>query len=527
MPPVPSELNYDELYPSGWQTPANYIRFSSTVEDCIDCPYDMTEEDDVFLKAYNAKFPAGQHLSEDDFERIMDVFEETASFSTPFAAVDKSIAPFSDMQAPLNRLSDLLPHAKDHAKALYEYWSTRREACHGPLHPVVKFETQQEADELDPYICFRRREIRQTRKTRARDVQSADKLKRLRRELEMGRSLIIESYDRELQKRDMLQVEKQIFETRMSLKDLKVRLGIKTHDTDLWNQKVSNRHHFALGGLDLLTVLLQEEPTVKKRAQDAASHRAAANAMRHPQRNQSAQSAEVDLIKVSDLKRQREEELIKDILTKIANHTKWNRNHVDLTNRSLPPAQGPSCKSFRAAQAQYLMTPPASSASQQSMEEPVPMDLDDPVGPVEAARPALFQFQGAPFDENEPRLTAYRQRIGRSQVRWIDRRPVKKPQVHRQEKWDRGWHSEQWTRERDQYKYDQSDSEGDETIPVDPYDTRSIRFRATIPLGIGGEVRRQARPAGYINGGQQESAAAQQAARLSEAATRQGPPAPT
>lgn len=252
-PPEASDLDYDELYASGWKKPANYIRFSSTVEDCIGCSYDMTEEDDVFLKAYNAKYTAPQQLSEDDFERIMEVFEETASLSTPYAAVDKTIAPYSDMVSGLARLGVAMPHAGNFEKELYEHWRSRREACNGPLHPMVKFETHQDTDDLDPYICFRRREIRQTRKTRARDVQSADKLKRLRRELETGRSLIIESCERELQKKDMLQLDKEVFETRASLRDMKVRLGIKTNDTDLWNQKVSCNRRYPTRYLRLLT----------------------------------------------------------------------------------------------------------------------------------------------------------------------------------------------------------------------------------------------------------------------------------
>lgn len=205
----------------------------------------MTEEDDEFLKSYNASRPAAQQLSEDDFEGVMDVFEETASFSTPFAVVDKSIAPYADMVPGLNNLdaAKIMPHAKE----LYEFWKQRRQAKgNGPLNPSLKFETHQDSDDLDPYVCFRRREVRQTRKTRARDVQSADKLKRLRRELEDGRQLVLQSYERELNKRDLLQYDKAVYKTRESLKQLKVRLGIKTNDADLWPPKVSSLHATSL-----------------------------------------------------------------------------------------------------------------------------------------------------------------------------------------------------------------------------------------------------------------------------------------
>lgn len=199
----------------------------------------MTEDDDEFLKDYNARRPAAQRLSEDDFEKLMDVFEESAAHQTPFAAVDKTILPYDNMVYGINSLADsakLLPHAKE----MYGHWKSRRLALgNGPLHAALKFETHQDSDDMDPYVCFRRREVRQTRKTRARDVQSADKLKRLRRELEDGRQLVLLSHERELQKRDLLRLDKHIFEKRAQVKEMKVRLGIKGDDADLINQKVS------------------------------------------------------------------------------------------------------------------------------------------------------------------------------------------------------------------------------------------------------------------------------------------------
>lgn len=237
-PPVESTLNYGELYPLNFSKPCTYIRFSQTVEDCIGCQYDMTEDDDVFLKSYNQKRAAPAQLSEDDFETIMDVFEETAYIRTPFAAVDQTIVPYDEMVQGLQELdtAKIMPHAKE----IYEYWKSRRQAlANRPLHPTLKFETHQENDDMDPYVCFRRREVRQTRKTRARDVQSADKLKRLRRELEEGRLLIIASHEREVLKKEILTTDRLIFEQRAQLKEAKVRLGIKTDDEDLVNQKVS------------------------------------------------------------------------------------------------------------------------------------------------------------------------------------------------------------------------------------------------------------------------------------------------
>lgn len=207
---------------------------------------------------------------------------------------------------------------------------------------------------------------------------------------------------------------------------------------------------------------------------------------------QPSQAVEADLLLLEALEAKRHDDLRKDIMSKIQNHQNWNRNHVDLTKGPLSPVSSPVRQPFRAAQAQYLLTPPASSASQESLEEPEPMDLDEEVPS------AMVKFQGAPIDENSPpQLVQYRfrRRIGRLNRLWIDRRPaVKAPSAH--------------NRDSDRWNYDQSDSEDEQdTYYVDPYDTRCIRFRATIPLTFESRPRHP-RPPALV----QAQAAAQQAA---------------
>lgn len=197
----------------------------------------MTVDDDAFLREYNGKKPTPGPLSEDEFENIMDVFEETAAEQTPFASVDNTVVSYEHMVPSLNHLgSQAVLH---HAKAIYEYWKVRRqEMGNKPIHPTLKFETHQEKDDTDPYVCFRRREARQTRKTRARDNKIAETLKRLRRELEDGRQIVILSAEREIMKRELLHADRVVFEERARLKMLKTKLGIKEGDEDLINQKV-------------------------------------------------------------------------------------------------------------------------------------------------------------------------------------------------------------------------------------------------------------------------------------------------
>ncbi|KAK3297030.1 enhancer of polycomb-like-domain-containing protein [Chaetomium fimeti] len=453
-PPQESTLNYDELYTRPFSKTATYIRFSQTVEESIGCMYDMTEEDDVFLKSYNQKRPASSQLSEDDFERLMDVYEDTSYIKAPFASIDQTIVPYDDM---LQALQDL-DRAKimSHAKEIYAYWKSRRQALNNqPLHPTLKFEKHQESDEADPYVCFRRREVRQTRKTRARDVQSADKLKRLRKELEDGRQLVLAAHNRELLKADMLKTDRAIFEVRAQLKEHKIRLGIKTDDEDLINQKPQKRK-----APDVPTMQRPPPPTQLRIAVRPSA-------------------AEADLSVLADRLAEKENELRADIEKKVQSHNEWNRNHLDLTRGPLSPVHGPrQDPSFRPAKTQYLMTPPA-SASSESLEEPTPMDLDKPERPQRELVPqnpqAFFKFRGVACDEESRKAPpAYRRRIGRLQRLWIDRRGMATPP------------SEARAEVVDRWKYDQSsdDEEDPPTYEADPFDTNALRFRASIPLPL-------------------------------------------
>jgi enhancer of polycomb-like protein len=472
-PPQESTLNYDELYTRPFSKTATYIRFSQTVEESIGCMYDMTEEDDVFLKSYNQKRPASSQLSEDDFERLMDVYEDTSYIKAPFASIDQTIVPYDDM---LQALQDL-DRAKimSHAKEIYAYWKSRRQALNNqPLHPTLKFEKHQESDEADPYVCFRRREVRQTRKTRARDVQSADKLKRLRKELEDGRQLVLAAHNRELLKADMLKTDRAIFEVRAQLKEHKIRLGIKTDDEDLINQKVSSTPSACFHA----RYDTDDPQPQKRKAPDVPTMQ------RPPPPTQlriavRPSAAEADLSVLADRLAEKENELRADIEKKVQSHNEWNRNHLDLTRGPLSPVHGPrQDPSFRPAKTQYLMTPPA-SASSESLEEPTPMDLDKPERPQRELVPqnpqAFFKFRGVACDEESRKAPpAYRRRIGRLQRLWIDRRGMATPP------------SEARAEVVDRWKYDQSsdDEEDPPTYEADPFDTNALRFRASIPLPL-------------------------------------------
>jgi enhancer of polycomb-like protein len=416
----------------------------------------MTTEDDVFLKAYNQKRPVGSKCSEDDFERIMEVYEETADIQAPFAAVDGTVIPYETMISALKQQVD--DKTQVFARDIYDHWRTRRQdSGNHPLQPTLKFEKNQEKDDGDPYVCFRRRDIRQTRKTRQRDMQSTDKLKRLRKELEDGRLLIAMALQRELNKRELLKVDRNIFEQRAKVKEAKVRLGIKTDDEDLINQRVCEN-----GTHNSITADFQQ-PQKRKLTDFTPLQRPPGTQLRLPGRSD-GRPIDADLILLSDVIAQKENMLQLEIEEKAQQHRKWNQGHVDLTREPLSPIDGQGLETgFRpaTAQYQYLMTPP-SSVTSESFDQPSPTQ--------EKSEPFTFRYSSPPEEDQPQGQPAYRRRIGRNGRLWIDRRGMPSTAKGLDESVS------------DRWKYDQDDDDEQSVYELDPYDTKALRFRATIPF---------------------------------------------
>lgn len=73
----------------------------------------------------------------------------------------------------------------------------------------------------ESYICFRRREIKAVRKTRASQVTSSDKLVRLQAELAFPLDLAKAVFMRETHKKECAHHAQQVWERRLGLVDLK------------------------------------------------------------------------------------------------------------------------------------------------------------------------------------------------------------------------------------------------------------------------------------------------------------------
>ncbi|KAG5440001.1 hypothetical protein PCK2_000693 [Pneumocystis canis] len=230
--------NYDKLHKKTFIEPSTFIRFSTTVEDCGGCSYSMNEEDSDWLTKFNdSKRSKENYCSEDVFELIMNQFELLTKEKQFCFGIDPSqIADFSEFESAL--VNSPVAFYTHFAKLIYPYWKHRRISNNGKqLMPSLRFEDN-DKDDNDPYVCFRRREIRQVRKTRRSDVQSSEKLRKLRSEMEQAYNLIELVVRREQLKKDCLLLEQRIFNQRCHVKEIKRKLGIKDEDDDLISHKV-------------------------------------------------------------------------------------------------------------------------------------------------------------------------------------------------------------------------------------------------------------------------------------------------
>ncbi|KAL4999061.1 enhancer of polycomb-like protein 1 [Aspergillus recurvatus] len=450
---VLSNLQYDELYPPVFSQPATYIRFSSTVEDCCGCPYNMTEEDDVFLKIMNEKRDPADRCTEDQFEEVMNFFEETVRLKQPYAAVGSApVLSFAEMQESMDATVE--DFVRRFAKDVYDHWKTRRlNNGNQSLLPNLKFETGAETDDTDPYVCFRRREVRQVRKTRGRDAQSADKLRRLRKELEDARQLVALVRQRELARKEMLATERILFLQRAEVKDMKRKLNIKDDDEDLINQKPKKKP--------------MEVPPMQRPV-----------AAQLPMPPKSGAQAAENLQLLEDVQAEKENEIIRDIKANIAKHMKWNEGYVDFTRAPLSPSPERTIDlSFRPAITTQLPTPPSSDSSENTPDST--LDMSGAVSFREKlAEHALIT------SEDANKIPSFRRRIGRGGRLLIDRRNLASRCRVELDPW-----------KADRFKYDQEDSDEDLDYEMDQYDISLMQNRAIMLAKARDQAHAQAQAA--------------------------------
>ena len=386
----------------------------------------MDEDDEIALKQINAKLPAGQSpISEDHFEDVMNFFEEAAQAKQTYGYLDSSpVLPLEELH---EHFDDTHPdHVRTLAKWIYSHWSTRRTTTGNRiLSPHLKFETGQDSDDSDPYVCFRRRELRQIRKTRNRDAQSAEKLRKLRLELETARNVLLMVKRREQMRRDVLELDRQVFEQRQSFRDAKRKLSIKGDEELLINQKK------------------QKLPPGMSPNQAALAQQ-----LRMPI---GAGGPGMDLRTLEEVQAEKQRGINNEIQINIEKHIRWNEGFVDKTTYPLTPDSESGFDDrpgqFREAMpaTEYLPTPPASNDEDEVQQGEGPeLELK------EISRSSTpFRYASPVEDDSSMPMPSFRRRKGRGGRIIVDRRFP--------------WSRQEPDPEDDRWKFDSDHSDAEDT----------------------------------------------------------------
>jgi enhancer of polycomb-like protein len=427
----------------------------------------MTSDDVAFLKSYNEKRSKNNRCSEDEFEEVIYFFEETTTTKQPYAALDNSpVLAYEELEVEFDET--ISESARRFAKDIYEHWKNQRLLKgNRPLMPSLKFETNLETDDADPYVCFRRREVRQVRKTRGRDAQVTEKLKKLRKELEEARVLMAQVKRREAIIREQLATDKQIFEQRTAVKELKRRLSIKGDDDELLiTQKVCRRNS---DGAWQTTDITQPAPK-PKRTVDVERQRQTLPGMKPHNTRADGRLVDNDLAYLEEQQAKRTEAIDAFMEDNFVKHQKWNVGWVDATWRPItPPLEAPAAKSdFRTVFTEsQLPTPPASVSEEEGGDAMAVAPLNQQNS--ESRRNARIRFATPPDDVPFHDQSRFRRRIGRGGRVMIDRRGVKRQKTERVD-----------DRLADRWRFSGDSSEDEQVYPVDWTDNLHIRYRIMI-----------------------------------------------
>lgn len=137
------------------------------------------------------------------YERIVDCLEEGAERLSENVVSSECVERLRDSYAAA------LPEERVLGRIIEHWRGRRRGAWRRP--PSLRHEDLGKIG-ADPYVCFRRREIKIPRKTRRSDAQITDRLRKLHLDLSSTRLLLQASIKRDRFKREALVLEGELFE---------------------------------------------------------------------------------------------------------------------------------------------------------------------------------------------------------------------------------------------------------------------------------------------------------------------------
>jgi len=241
--PIPEILNvssYESDYPTNYKQPDYYLRSKLTcglppTETTSYVEYDLDNEDEDWLENYN---DGSEVLSAEKFEEMLwklelacaEANEKIMKANTAMAAARGQVISYQEKVDALGVVTNL---PKDKAlellqeisgkqailTAVYEYWTDKRQRLKKPL--LRRLQPPPAPNDNNPFNVFRPREKisrPQTRRRRENDVTSYDKLRQLRKSLDISIGVLELVVKREKRKSELLTVEQELQKLQIKLR---------------------------------------------------------------------------------------------------------------------------------------------------------------------------------------------------------------------------------------------------------------------------------------------------------------------
>lgn len=253
---------------------------------------------------------------------------------------------------------------------------------------------------------------------------------------------------REVTKRDSLALDRQLFEQRSSLRNVKQNLP----------------DQYKVGDEELLI-------NQKKKKTEITIQRPPGSLPRLPTRSD-GRPAEADLFTLADALADQERQISKDIEAVVEKHKLYNQSdlYVDMTKAPLtPPLDVGTGSTFRTATTEYLPTPPASISSEQSGDAAADAAALNSCK-LASNESVAVRYASPSYDGSCRSQPSFRRRYGRGGRLWIDRRGMRLP----------GRDADGDSPMTDRFRFDDEDEDEVPTYFIDPFDTDSMRFRARL-----------------------------------------------
>ncbi|KAI9353642.1 enhancer of polycomb-like-domain-containing protein [Obelidium mucronatum] len=257
--PVPDAsakfADYEKYYSPTYVISKNLVKFAAQMDDYVGSSYCLDEVDDEFLNAWKldmekkanstetAVVKEGEEaevlLDEDAFEHCMDLLERFGNerLISDLPTMDDAITFFVQNEPSLSYPPATFERVFNHW--IHRRYNTPRIQVTNmnpgrPIAPPLRvddFTANPKQDDSDPYICFRKRDLRPARKhTKRVDMASLDKLKKLHQDLIQVRNMLDHVSAREETRRELLAMDTAFFEKRCLVRRLKRTFGVADGD---------------------------------------------------------------------------------------------------------------------------------------------------------------------------------------------------------------------------------------------------------------------------------------------------------